>query len=82
MWKNVFLESCMLSALIFAGFYLNATLLKEELYSNDNKASSYLSHISGVGGPLKPPKHISGQKSEKEPPPHISGFVPSPKTWP
>ena len=80
MWKNVFLESCLLSGLIFAGFYLNATLLKEELYSNDNKAFSYLSHISGVGTPSEPPKHISGKKSEKESPPHISGFVTSSKT--
>ena len=78
MWKNVFLESCLLSGLIFAGFYLNATLLKEELYSNDNKASSYLSHISGTGTPPEPPKHISGQKTEKEP--HISGLVTSSKT--
>ena len=80
MWKNVFLESCLLSGLIFAGFYLNATFLKEELYSNDNKAFSYLSHISGIGIPSEPPKHISGKKSEKEPPPHISGFVTSSKT--
>ena len=78
MWKNVFLESCLLSALIFAGFYLNAMLLKEELYSNGNKAPSYLSHISGIGIPPEPPKHISGQKTEKEP--HISGLVTSSKT--
>jgi hypothetical protein len=78
MWKNVFLESCILSALIFAGFYLNATLLKEELYSNGNKAPSYLSHISGIGTPPEPPKHISGQKTEKES--HISGSVTSSKT--
>ena len=74
MWKNVFLESCLLSGLIFAGFYLNATLLKEELYSNGNKAH----HIIGTGTPLEPPKHISGQKTEKEP--HISGLVTSSKT--
>jgi len=80
MWKNVFLESCILSALIFAGFYLNATILKEELYSNDNKPSSYLSHISGSGVLPDLPKHISGNKLEKEPPPHISGFVASSKT--
>ncbi len=36
MWKNVFLESSILSALIFEGFYLNATLLQGELYSLDD----------------------------------------------
>jgi len=78
MWKNVFLESCILSALIFAGFYLNTTLLKEELYSNNSKDSSYISHISGVGTLPEPPKHISGQETEEKP--HISGFVTSSKT--
>ena len=77
MWKNVFIESCLLSALIFAGFYLNATLLKDELYSDDNKATSYFNHISGDGVPLELPNHISGQESKKEP--HISGFANSSK---
>lgn len=79
MWKNVFLESCLLSALIFAGFYLNATFLKDELYSN-NKSPSYLNHISGTGDPLLLPIHISGQISDEELPPHISGLVPPSKT--
>jgi hypothetical protein len=73
MWKNVFLESCLLSALIFAGFYFNAAVLKDDLYSNDNKASSYVGHISGTGAPLELPKHISGKKLEKES--HISGGI-------
>jgi hypothetical protein len=75
MWKNVFLESCLLSGLIFAGFYLNAAFLKDELYSENKKASSYLSHISGSGAPLDPPTHISGNKPDKESLSHISGVA-------
>ncbi len=67
MWKNIFLESCVLSALIFGGFYLNTTLLQDELYSDDNKV-----HISGI--PLTVKNHLSGQLSEKETTVHISGF--------
>jgi hypothetical protein len=80
MWKNVFLESCILSALIFSGFYLNATFLKDELYSDDKKAPSYLSHISGTDAPLELPTHICGSISQEEPPLHISGIATIPKT--
>jgi len=73
MWKNVFLESCLLSALIFGGFYLNATLLQDDLYSENNTSS----HISGFANPLEPQKHISGKKSEEES--HISGFATPPQ---
>ena len=69
MWKNIFCESCILSVLIFGGFYLNITLLQDELYSQDNNKV----HISGIPQPLK--NHISGQLSEKEPKVHISGFT-------
>lgn len=78
MWKNVFLESCILSALIFGGFYLNATHLQNELYSQDNKNSS--AHISGLGSFYDPEKHISGQKSPVEPPVHLSGSLKPSKT--
>ncbi len=74
MWKNIFIESCLLSALIFGGFYLNATFLKDELYSDGRKAASYLSHISGYGTSPAIPAHISGLESTKEISPHISGF--------
>lgn len=80
MWKNVFLESCILSALIFGGFYLNATLLQNELYSEDNKNS--LSHISGLATSYNPEMHISGQISEAEPSAHISGLVTPAKVQP
>jgi hypothetical protein len=69
MWKNIFLESCILSALIFGGFYLNTTLLQDELYSADNNKS----HISGIPQPLK--NHISGQLSEDDSTVHISGIT-------
>jgi hypothetical protein len=69
MWKNIFCESCILSVLIFGGFYLNITLLQDELYSQDNNKV----HISGIPQPLK--NHISGKLSEKKPTVHISGFT-------
>jgi hypothetical protein len=56
MWKNIFLESCLLSALIFGGLYINANSIKEELYENDQK-----SYISGASTHIN---HISGKKTE------------------
>jgi hypothetical protein len=56
MWKNIFLESCLLSALIFGGLYINANSIKKELYEKDQK-----SHISGA--PTLD-NHISGEKTE------------------
>ncbi|MFQ5673326.1 MAG: hypothetical protein ACE5G9_09535 [Nitrospinales bacterium] len=55
MWKNVFIETCILSALIFGGFYLNASILKKELFDAhenlllDQKTQSRLNrlHFSG-----------------------------------
>ncbi|NIS85415.1 MAG: hypothetical protein GWN10_10050, partial [Nitrospinaceae bacterium] len=53
MWKNVFIESCILSALIFGGFYLNATLLKKEIsvseehIQNESERQAQWAHISG-----------------------------------
>ena len=59
MWKNIFLESCLLSALIFGGLYINAHYLKGELYQDNKKASAHISGVSTI------PKHISGNDSEK-----------------
>ena len=56
MWKNIFFESCLLSALIFGGLYLNANSIKEELYENNEKV-----HISGVATSVI---HISGELTE------------------
>ena len=58
MWKNIFLESCLLSALIFGGLYINANYIKKELYENDGKN---LVRISGAATPIN---NISGKKSE------------------
>ncbi len=55
MWKNIFLESCLLSALIFGGLYINASSIKEELYENNEKV-----HLSGVATSVT---HISGEKT-------------------
>jgi len=65
MWKNIFLESCLLSALIFGGLYINANYIKDELYENDKKVST---HISGVATPTN---HISGEEFKNSS--HISG---------
>ena len=73
MWKNIFLESCILSTLIFGGFYLNTAFLQDELYSDEKEYSS--NHISGLATNFNSEKHISGQISEKENLTHISGGV-------
>ena len=59
MWKNIFLESCLLSALIFGGLYINAHYLKGELYKDNEKVTA---HISGVPTSSI---HISGDKMKK-----------------
>ena len=73
MWKNIFLESCILSTLIFGGFYLNTAFLQDELYSDEKRFSS--NHISGLAIIYNPEKHISGQLSEKVSTVHISGGI-------
>ena len=73
MWKNIFLESCILSTLIFGGFYLNTAFLQDELYSDEKRLSS--NHISGLAITYNSEKHISGQLSKKENTAHISGVV-------
>ena len=59
MWKNIFLESCLLSALIFGGFYINAHYIKDELYENNKNATAHISGVSTI------PIHISGNEAEK-----------------
>ena len=58
MWKNIFLESCLLSALIFGGLYINANYIKEELYKNEEKT------LARISGATTPTTNISGKKSE------------------
>jgi len=55
MWKNVFIESCILSALIFGGIYFNAAHLKKEISStqesfHDKSSNKFVwTHVSGLG---------------------------------
>ena len=59
MWKNIFLESCLLSALIFGGLYINVHYIKGELYEDNKKAFAHISGVSTI------PNHISGNEPEK-----------------
>jgi hypothetical protein len=82
MWKNVFIESCILSALIFGGIYFNAAHLKEEISNvqeslHDKGSDKFVwTHVSGMGTPntiskdKKTRTHISGNVA---PVPPISG---------
>ena len=67
MWKNIFLESCLLSALIFGGFYINTKFIKEELYENEEKT------LARISGAITIKSNISGKKSENST--NISGAV-------
>lgn len=82
MWKNVFIESCILSALIFGGIYFNAAHLKEEISNaqesmHDESSDKFVwTHVSGMGTPTDIPKnkktstHVSGNVTSVPP---ISG---------
>ena len=71
MWKNIFIESCVLSALIFGGFYIQSNIIREEINSSDR---SIKAHISGISypKPTKEKEHISGSKPN-DPKIHLSG---------
>lgn len=86
MWKNVFIESCILSALIFGGFYFNAAHLKNEIsgnqdaLSNGSKDKLLWAHISGFDIPVTDSKgkkklqaHFSGNTTTINPVAPISG---------
>jgi hypothetical protein len=86
MWKNVFIESCILSALIFGGFYFNAAHLKNEIsvnqdtFSNDSQDKLLWTHISGFEIPVTYPEgkkkyqaHFSGNSTSVTPIAPISG---------
>jgi hypothetical protein len=79
MWKNIFIESCLLSAFIFGGFYIQSNIIRDEISLSDRSINDSLSgkkimHISGIYNPRisLENKHISGIKSEL-PIGHISG---------
>lgn len=81
MWKSVFIESCILSALIFGGFYLNTAYLKNEISHtkdliNEHTEKEGLAHISGksfLPEHSKRSDHVSGNLLERESSAHISG---------
>jgi hypothetical protein len=52
MWKNIFIESCILSALIFGGFYLHSIIIQREINVSEQSIKKQLSqqklfHMSG-----------------------------------
>ena len=47
MWKNIFIESCLLSALIFGGFYIQSKIIRAEINSSDRSIQTKITHISG-----------------------------------
>ena len=79
MWKNIFIESCLLSALIFGGFYIQSNIIKSEINSSDQAIKESLSHkkLMHVSGGIYPElivtkEHLSGVKT-KLPIGHMSG---------
>ena len=75
MWKNIFIESCILSALIFGGFYLNATVQNEIA---DRKTWEHISGYAATSKVRNTQAHLSGASADNEPDTHISG-VPQPQ---
>jgi len=81
MWKSVFIESCILSALIFGGFYLNTAYLKNEISHTKDQINQHteeegLVHISGKSFLPKQSKHsdhVSGNLVKRKSSAHISG---------
>ena len=79
MWKNIFFESCLLSALIFGGFYIQSNIIKSEINSSDQAIkeslrNKKLPHVSGGIYPelIVTKEHLSGVKT-KLPIGHMSG---------
>ena len=79
MWKNIFIESCLLSALIFGGFYIQSNIIKREINSSDRAINESLNHkkLMHISGRIHPElivtnEHLSGVKT-KLPIGHLSG---------
>ena len=72
MWKNIFIESCLLSALIFGGFYIQSNIIKSEINLSDQAINESLSHKKLMhisGGSIYPElivvnEHLSGVKTK------------------
>ena len=81
MWKAIFIESCLLSALIFGGFYIHSKIIEEEIIVSEDiikelSLRQKLAHISGnsILESESTKNHLSGN-STKIHPGHISGIV-------
>ena len=79
MWKNIFIESCLLTALIFGGFYIQSNIIKSEINSSDRAINESLNHkkLMHISGGIYPElivtnEHLSGVKT-KLPIGHLSG---------
>ena len=79
MWKNIFIESCLLSALIFGGFYIQSNIIKREINSSDRAINESLNHrkLMHISGGIYPEliikkEHLSGVKTNL-PIRHLSG---------
>ena len=79
MWKNIFFESCLLSALIFGGFYIQSNIIKSEIISSNRAINESLNHkkLMHISGGIYPElivtnEHLSGVKT-KLPTGHMSG---------
>ena len=79
MWKNIFIESCLLSALIFGGFYIQSNIIKREINLSDRAINESLNHkkLMHISGGIYPElivtnEHLSGVKT-KLPIGHMSG---------
>ena len=71
MWKNIFIESCLLSALIFGGFYIQSNIIKSEIKSSDRVINESLAHkrLMHISGGIYPELtitngHLSGVKTK------------------
>lgn len=71
MWRNVFIESCILSLLVFGSLYTNAAFQKEQISGSDEKTRNWVAaqieaHISGSRSSLAkshPGQHVSGDET-------------------
>ena len=71
MWKNIFIESCLLSALIFGGFYIQSNIIKSEIKSSDRVIKESLAHkrLMHISGGIYPEltitnEHLCGVKTK------------------
>ena len=79
MWKNIFIESCLLTALIFGGFYIQSNIIKDEINLSDQAINESLNQkkLTHISGRIYPElivinEHLSGVKT-KLPTGHMSG---------